>query len=437
MCAGRWRECERLNSEGYCVNALSEIRCGGRLCRMRSFQVAYRRFVRHWDYNQPATSLMRGRTFLQKYPDARYVWMRVGLVLSDMARYAEAREALIRFINLRERDSPEHALPYVWMGDTFRRAGDHLGAGNWYRRAIAADPANCEGYSARGQLMLRRGRLSEAMSDLRKATECEGACDDAWHWRGIAHRTREEYFEAVESFNRALAIDSDMWKSREALADVRAVIRAAEWDLPCGLSHEEAYDRLRESRRDTTPAYNVLLEHEFLEQFPENCATWISLGAHLTDIHRYGEAHEALSRATDLRMEQCRCAWYGLPYQMGRLYQRMGDFPAADQWYRKGVIANPENAGPWIFRGSLHAVWGQFEIAKSMHRRGTQCEEGLPDEAWYNLGLILRAEEKFDKAANCFKRALTIDPDYAIAAKALRDVMAARAWQRQEVRTVE
>jgi tetratricopeptide (TPR) repeat protein len=359
--------------------------------------------------------------------------MRVGLVLSDLARYAEAREALIRFINLRENDCPLHALPYVWMGDTYRRAGDRTGAQSWYRRAIETDPADCEGYNALGQLMLKTGRITEAIQYSRQSTQCKNACADAWFWRGVAHRTREEFSEAVKCCNRALAIDSEIEEARHILEDTRAVIRASEWDPLAGLSHSEANWRMNENWDDGKPTNNVLLAKEFLAEFPENYAVWTSLAKELTTLCRYAEAREALDTAINLRHEQRGTIWYGLPYQMGRLYRRMGDYPTADQWYRKAIIANPENAGPWIFRGALHAVWGQFEIAKNMHRRGTQCEEGVPDEAWYNLGLILRAQERFEEAANCFKRALAIDPEYEIAKEALCDVMAARDWRRGEM----
>jgi tetratricopeptide (TPR) repeat protein len=36
--------------------------------------------------------------------------------------------------------------------------------------------------------------------------------------------------------------------------------------------------------------------------------------------------------------------------------------------------------------------------------------------------LVLRAQERYEEAAECFERALELDPKYAAAKKALRDV---------------
>ena len=58
----------------------------------------------------------------------------------------------------------------------------------------------------------------------------------------------------------------------------------------------------------------------------------------------------------------------------------------------------------------------------ALYRRAVQCHKGCVDEAWYNLGLVLRALERYDEALECFGRALAIDPQYKDARLAKRDV---------------
>jgi tetratricopeptide (TPR) repeat protein len=47
------------------------------------------------------------------------------------------------------------------------------------------------------------------------------------------------------------------------------------------------------------------------------------------------------------------------------------------------------------------------------------------DEAYFNLGLILRAKERYQEALTCFENAIHLDPQYRVAKTAKRDVAAA------------
>ena len=46
---------------------------------------------------------------------------------------------------------------------------------------------------------------------------------------------------------------------------------------------------------------------------------------------------------------------------------------------------------------------------------GTRCSKGCVDEAYLNLGLVLRAQERYTEALECFKKALELTPDYELA----------------------
>lgn len=94
------------------------------------------------------------------------------------------------------------------------------------------------------------------------------------------------------------------------------------------------------------------------------------------------------------------------------------------------AMLRPDDASGYIFSGGVLARLGRFEEAAEAHQRGTRCSKGCVDEAHYNLGLIRRAQERFDDARRCFERALEIDPTYPDAPVALADVLA--VLKRQE-----
>jgi tetratricopeptide (TPR) repeat protein len=63
-----------------------------------------------------------------------------------------------------------------------------------------------------------------------------------------------------------------------------------------------------------------------------------------------------------------------------------------------------------------------LQDAAAVHRRATRCKEGCIDEAFLNLGFVLRALERYSEARKCFQRALEIDPKYKEAKEALADI---------------
>jgi tetratricopeptide (TPR) repeat protein len=58
----------------------------------------------------------------------------------------------------------------------------------------------------------------------------------------------------------------------------------------------------------------------------------------------------------------------------------------------------------------------------SAPRVAIACPEGCIDEAYFNLGLVLRSRERFEDAAECFREAIRLDPEYRAARRALFDV---------------
>jgi tetratricopeptide (TPR) repeat protein len=82
-----------------------------------------------------------------------------------------------------------------------------------------------------------------------------------------------------------------------------------------------------------------------------------------------------------------------------------------------------------VYFGAVLARSGRLRDAEGVHRRATGCRAGCIDEAFLNLGLVLRAQERFEEAAGCLREALRRGPQYRAAREALRDVERCRRWQ--------
>ena len=372
--------------------------------------------------------LLRAQAFLRRYPESDVVWARLGCSLTEFARYEEARDALATAMRLwAEGDRPSSSILSRWLGETYETSGDFPAAEIWYKRAIELQPDAADGHVALGTLLEKGGRLDEAESVLRRATQCEnGAPDKAWFRLGRVLRAREEFVEAESCVQRALAINPEYKAASEVLADLREAMGRSKKRIGLSSSDHE----LPEVWDNAKPAYNVLLARSYLRRFEDFYPVWCQLGRDLTSLCRLDEAYAALRISMRLAEAEGNAFWVTLSW-MGAAHEQAGDFASAEIWYRRAIDADPSTAH--IFLGALLAKWGRFDEAKVAHQRAISCAKGLADEAWYNIGTILRAEERFAEAAECFERALSIDPGYALPRRALADVRGAIQWQRQEL----
>jgi len=189
------------------------------------------------------------------------------------------------------------------------------------------------------------------------------------------------------------------------------------------MPHDERKKQWRAIRRfdlQDMPSCERTLAKRYVANFPERGAGWLCYGVSLCEVSRYTEALAALRRAARLCPPN---KLHLVQSHFGHLYQRKGNYRCAENWFRKAIASCPQDAGAYIYLGGLFALEGRLREAEAIHRRATRCEDGCIDEAFFNLGLVLRAQERYPEAVSCFQRALEIDPKYKPAKKALSDVV--------------
>src|SRR5947209_11525770 len=188
------------------------------------------------------------------------------------------------------------------------------------------------------------------------------------------------------------------------------------------MPRDEAKAQFREIKRfdaQDMVCSTVELARLYLAAHPKHGVVWLYYADSLYAMARYTESLAALRRAVRL----CPPNKLHLVYsRFGHLYRQRGAFRLAEHWYRRAVDSSPSDATCLIFLGALLALAGRLEEAEAAHRRATRCKVGCIDEAFLNLGLVLRALERYSDARKCFQRALAIDPKYKHARKELSDV---------------
>jgi tetratricopeptide (TPR) repeat protein len=180
------------------------------------------------------------------------------------------------------------------------------------------------------------------------------------------------------------------------------------------------FRRVRAASNANLPALTVLRGRRYLGRYPDHGYAWHLFGIALLELARYDEAEQAISNALRLCPEEKR----QIPLcDMGYLFKFRGNYEQAARWYQEAIDAAPRDTQGYIYLGSLLALQGRLREAEEVHRKATEtCYEGCLDEAFFNLGCVLLAQERFEESADCFREAIQRDPGYRAARKALRDV---------------
>ncbi len=163
-----------------------------------------------------------------------------------------------------------------------------------------------------------------------------------------------------------------------------------------------------------TAARGLLLER------PRSVGTWVRLGDALRAMSRFPEALQALRKALRLAPPDAQ-PWVCL--HIGKVHDDRSSHRLAQRWYARAASLSPKEATWYICLGGMMARLGRLREAEVAHRQATRCRKGCIDEAFHNLGLVLRAQERYAEAKKCFERALKLDPKYRDAREALADVV--------------
>jgi tetratricopeptide (TPR) repeat protein len=172
---------------------------------------------------------------------------------------------------------------------------------------------------------------------------------------------------------------------------------------------------------DDRPAQTVWLATAFLRAYPTDGSAWLLLGTALGELARYREARQAFRRA--MRHAKPGRQWL-VHVQVGSMWKHAGKLAQAVRAFEQAIRCEPQSTVGYILAGGCLARMGKLAAAEALHRRAVQCKEGALDEAWLNLGLVLRALQNHDEAAEALRKSLAIDPHYDEARTALADVEA-------------
>ena len=198
---------------------------------------------------------------------------------------------------------------------------------------------------------------------------------------GIALKEQGKLEEAIEAYNKALAIKPDYaeayYNMGNALKDQGKLEEAI-----------EAYNKALSIKPDYAEAYN-------------------NMGNALQDQGKLEEAIEAYNKALAIKPDYAEAY-----YNMGIALQEQGKLEEAIEAYNKALAIKPDYAEAYYNMGNALKEQGKLEEAIEAYNKALAIK---PDyaEAYNNMGNALQEQGKLEEAIEAYNKALAIKPDYA------------------------
>ena len=185
---------------------------------------------------------------------------------------------------------------------------------------------------------------------------------------------------------------------------------------------------------EDTDVHIVELLSVYVKIDPHRGVAWLYFGDALRTVGRLQEAEEALLKAVDLAPNSRRFPAYG---RLGLLMTERGSPAEVEKWFRAATSAALCPGWVWSLRGANLYRGGSYELAKSCLETALITEDVEKEEVFLNLGLLARAQRRYEEARKHANDALAINPNYDKAKELLRSLVGIEETIEFAARTAE
>lgn len=384
-------------------------------------------------------------------PHHASAWAGKGAVLAAAGKFADAVACHNKALAI----DAKNVVALCGKGSSLGASGQHSQALDYFERALAVEPMNAASLFGKAISEEMDGRLSDAAKTLRRFIEVAGpmyageiaaakkhladldrraaakkgeqpgghaVTAASWIKKAIALNESGRFSDAIECYDRALALDTNdasawYWKGC-ALAKLHR--------------HEDAVSSYRNAVRldpkSAAPWFNMghclglLGRHDevikccarALEITPNDSQVWILKGMGFLSIERFDEAIHCFQQAAKLgdasaaahiaecRRLQSRHAQH--LFRRGSEFQETGNNAEAIRCYEAGLAIEPNNADVWVNKGAALLALTRVPEAVSCFERAISLNPH-DASAWNNKGCALLSLGEHTEALACLQEA--------------------------------
>jgi tetratricopeptide (TPR) repeat protein len=325
----------------------------------------------YWRMGRIADAVRDAEAVLKINPDqedahrllANIYWRNLGEAQPDKVAKESLRKAIEHFEAL-SRINPTDNDNYLVLGRLYRLNNQRDKAEEAFRRVLNADPDSRSALASLAQLYFDHGEYEEAIEHLKKIPESD-MDSGLIGMLAYAYSQARDYDNAVTTYEKALAQDSDNQELRRAYADALA-----------------------------NAGKNVAARTELqkiLKQEPDDGPTYLRLGQLDRQEGRFDQARQEFEKAKSLMPDS-----FEVSYQLVLLEDALGNEDKAIELLQGMIKQSARPEGQYTpAEASNHAIFLE------------------------RLGRIYSSQEKYDQAIETFKQMGSLGKEQAARAEAL------------------
>ncbi len=210
---------------------------------------------------------------------------------------------------------------------------------------------------------------------------------EEWRTRGIAMSSMGKMSEALNCYEKSLALYSDQERAWFELA-----------------RNFEGSNRLKDA---------ILCYDRVVSINPNNDDAWMNRGNVYLTLRMPDRAIQSYNHAVTINPHND-----GALINLGLAYSDIGNLDKAIQCYENAEALKGENAGLWYRKGNAFDKCEKFKLAIKCYDRAIELESHHED-AWFNKGAALHMLGKDKKAIKCLQEVLRINPNNESAREAI------------------
>ncbi len=276
-------------------------------------------------------------------------------------------------------------------------------------------PDNTEALVLRGRLLIEQTRIDDAIADLQHATRANPQLAQAHYFLALAELQKKQTVLAQAELQSALELQPDFTQARLLLAGIR--LDAGE--MQAGMSELDKAIAGKPTSLDPYITRSILQSRQggaaraekdllsLLDQFPQakdRASTYRALAWAMFNQQKYDAARRFLQQSAQ--------AQPGSPetlYLTGLTYLAERHTDAALSLVRSTLQSKPEWAEGYAIGGELAGLAGRGALAETYFRKAAAIDPQMVP-AWQGLGLVLKAETKYDAALGAFNQVAQLAP---------------------------
>jgi predicted O-linked N-acetylglucosamine transferase (SPINDLY family) len=295
------------------------------------------------------------------------------------------------------------------------QAGRLAEAEQLYRAILATDSGHAEARHHLGIVHYQRGEHVAAIRQINAALEIDPNIAAAHSNRGAALAALRRLDEAVESYDRAIALApgytdalfnrgnalTDLDRLDAALASYDAVIARAPHHAVALAKRGNVLHRMQRFAEAVTSFDRAIaLEPDYVD-------AWNNRGIALSRLGRFAEAVASCDRAVALRPDDAE-----MQRNRGSVLVGLGRFDEAVASYDHALALRPDDAAACNDRAVALCKQGRFDAAIASCDRAIALKPDNP-EAFSNRGSALTELVRLEEAIASYDRAIALRPDFA------------------------